>query len=284
MVATLLLLLLGSLAADPLQNGGGRAALTLDDVLARASKFAEQQRDALTSVRADERYRQEIKASDGVLRMRRLESEIAFVQLSDSPQWMAYRNVMTVDDEPTGSDPARLEKLFRRGARAAQGRRIAEENAAYNIGRLYRSFNIPTFPMHLLMRDQLGRFKFKKDSETDIGGERVWELAYEERHRPTIVRTVAGGDVPVKGRMWIVPQEGRLLRATVRADVPVPTEIEFTWHHDQNLDAWVPFEMRERYRRILDEKSRLRNPVYYDIVAFATYSNYRRFGVDVRIR
>jgi hypothetical protein len=40
--------------------------------------------------------------------------------------------------------------------------------------------------------------------------------------------------------------------------------------------------MRERYRRVEDKAQRENRT--YDIVAVATYSNYRRFGVDVRIK
>jgi hypothetical protein len=68
--------------------------LPLHVVVARASRFAVQQRDALTSVRADEDYTQELLAGGTVLQSRRLESEIAFVQLSDREEWLACRNVM----------------------------------------------------------------------------------------------------------------------------------------------------------------------------------------------
>ena len=258
---------------------------SVKEVIARAGRFAEQQRDALTSVRADEHYSQELQFHDLTLTERRqLESEVAFVRLSDSDEWLAFRNVLRVDGVDTGTDPARLEKLFREGAASNQGRRIAEENAIYNIGRLYRTFNIPTFALHILMPQNSQRFSFKKISESQAGGEGVWEIEYEERERPTIVRSLDGRRIPIKGRMWIVPAEGRLVRATLHASVPVTSELEFEWRHDPNLNAWVPSEMRERYRRILYEKSPPRQPRYYDIISRATYGNYRRFGVDVKIR
>ena len=84
--------------------------------------------------------------------------------------------------------------------------------------------------------------------------------------------------------MWIVPEEGRLVRATLAASVPVTSELEFEWRRDAGLDTWVPSEMRERYRRVLDDKSPPNTTRYYDIICRATYENYRRFGVAVKIR
>jgi hypothetical protein len=268
----------GSASASPVR-------LSLKEVIARAGRSAERQRDALTSVRADERYTQEIQLENlQVVQRRELESEIAFVQLSDSTEWLAFRNVLRVDGVPTGTDPARLETLFRLGAVLDQGRRIAEENAIYNLGRLHRTLNIPTFGLHILMPHISERFRFKKVGERVLGGEAVWEVGYSERERPTIVRTLEGRAVPLQGKVWIVPADGRLIRATLVASVPVKSELEFEWRRDVALDAWVPSEMRERYRHVFDDRSRPNTPRYYDIVSRATYENYRRFGVDVRIR
>jgi hypothetical protein len=261
------------------------ATLSVKDVIVRAGRFAERQRDALTSVRADEHYTQEIQLQNRtVIERRVLESEIAFVQLSDSAEWLAFRNVLRVDGVDTGTDPARLEKLFRLGAPSNQGRRLVEENAIYNLGRLHRTLNIPTFVLHILMPQNSERFKFKKTAERVHGADIVWELEYAERDRPTIVRSLDGRPVPIRGRMWIVPEEGRLVRATLAASVPVTSELEFEWRRDAGLDTWVPSEMRERYRRVLDDKSPPNTTRYYDIICRATYENYRRFGVAVKIR
>ncbi|HET7217996.1 MAG TPA: hypothetical protein VFJ02_08100 [Vicinamibacterales bacterium] len=280
-----LLLAIAVIASSAAPSSQSSSHLTVKNVVARAGRFAERQRDALTSVRADERYMQEIAFPDlNVTERRLLESEIAFVQLSDSAEWLAFRNVLRVDGVETGSDPARLEKLFRLGAVSEQGRRIAEENAVYNIGRLHRTLNIPTFVLHILMPQNSDRFKYRKAAERWLGADRVWELEYKERERPTIVRSLDGRAVPLEGRLWIVPEDGRLVRATLHASVPVTSDLEFEWRHDPGLDTWVPSEMRERYRRIPDEKSPPKSPRYYDIISRATYGNYRRFGVDVRIR
>ena len=257
--------------------------MSLATVMHRASLFAIDQRDALTRVRADEHYLQEMRvpprrSDDGLLKSRRLESEMAFVQLTDREEWLAFRNVMRVDGASTGTDTALLEKLFRQGAAIEQGRRIAEENAIYNLGRLHRTFNIPTVVNHFLMPLQRDRFSFKKQKEVVEDGELRWVIEYVERARPTIVRSTEHADVPVKGIMWIAPEDGRLVKATLEASSPVRSSLSFTWRRDANLNAWVPAEMREHYRNVSDKQST------YDIVAVATYSNYRRFAVDYRIK
>jgi hypothetical protein len=262
----------------------GSPRLTVADVVARASRFAEAQRDTLVNVRADEDYVQTLQFTDGeVLERRRLESEMAFVQLSDSADWLAFRSVLRVDEVATGTDPARLEKLFRGGSSADQGRRIAEENAIHNLGRLHRTFNIPTVVPHLLLAKNHPRFRFSKAEEEDSPEGRVWVLDYNERDRPTIIRALDGGDVPVRGRLWVIAADGRLIRATLYADEPVRSGIEFVWGRDANLKAWVPVQMREQYLSVPYQSSGPRNRRVYDIMTTATYANYRRFDVDFRI-
>ncbi len=262
-------------------TSGPQAPATLDAVIDRASRFAEQQRDELINVRADERYVQRMEDVLGsIIQKRTLVSEIAFVRLTGQEDWVAFRNVIEADGKPTGADPARLEKLFRDATPATQGERIVRESSGYNIGRLDRTLNTPVLVMHLLMSGRVKRFKFKKESEATEASQRVWEVSFAETERPTIIRSAGHNDVPLHGRMWIVPATGAVLRATLEAERPVRSRLEFSWRMDDKLGAWVPAEMRERYFRVRDFSGR----IAYDIAGVATYANYRRFGVDVRIK
>jgi hypothetical protein len=267
---------------------GSQNSLPLETIIDRASQFALHQRDTLSSVRADETYLQELLSLEGrLLLSRRLQSEIAFVQLTGHEDWLAFRNVISIDGEATGTDTARLEKLFREGAAEEQWRRITEENAIYNLGRLRRTWNVPTLPMHLLMPLHRWRFSFKKVSGGDRGG--PWVISYEERGSPTMVRTTDFKPVRVKGRLWISAGDGHLERATLEAEVPVRSELEFVWRFDEKLAAWLPFEMRERYRGVRPDPVgtgflSVTGARRYVIAGVATYSNYRRFTVDVKIK
>ena len=256
---------------------------SLAAVVERASRFAEQQRDTLSNVRAEEQYVQQLEIDDGrVIERRRLTSEMAFVRLSGQDDWVAFRNVTQVDGTPTGADPAHLEKLFREGHPADQGSRIVRESAIYNLGGLERTLNTPVLPMHLLMPAQIKRFKIKKEAEESHPIGRVWVVAVQESDRPTIVRsTDRSTDVPIRGRLWVVPETGVVLRALLEMNRPVRTQLEFRWRRDETLDGWVPAEMRERYVQVRGMAAERR---LYDIIGVATYSNYRRFTVDVKIK
>jgi len=260
-----------------------QTGVTVETVVQRVSRFAEQQRDALVNVRADERYVQWTQEGNfrNTIERRTLTSEIAFARLTGEEDWVAFRNVVQVDDKPTGSDPARLEKLFRDGPPASQGSRIVRESARYNIGGLERTLNTPVIVMHLLMPAQIGRFEFKKEGEEARANGRVWIVSFRETVRPTIVRSSTRFDVPIRGRLWIAPDTGVLSHAVLEMDHPVKSRLEFDWRNEEKLGAWVPAEMRERYMRVR-WPSRSRRP--YDIMGTATYSNYRRFEVDVRIK
>jgi hypothetical protein len=86
-----------------------------------------------------------------------------------------------------------------------------------------------------------------------------------------------------------VPGDGRVVHSTllvrnfVRGGSSSRAEIEVSWRRDARLDLWVPVEMRERFEGPwFDQVGSKR--VRYDITGVATYSNYRRFMVDVKIK
>jgi hypothetical protein len=101
-----------------------------------------------------------------------------------------------------------------------------------------------------------------------------------------------------------VPEDGRVLRsqlivddfhppATVRAGRPGESRrvkirsvarIESRFGFDPHIREWAPVEMRERYEGAWSAGSPEDDHLRYDIVGTATYSNYRRFDVDIRIR
>lgn len=259
-----------------------RQTTTVEAVVQRASRFAEAQRETLTDVRADEEYVQWLEVDAGqIFERRTLRSEIAFVRLTRQDDWVAFRNVIAVDGKSTGADPARLEKLFREGGIADQASRLVSESAVYNIGGLERNWNSPGIAMHMLMPAQVGRFKFKQEGEETLPDGHTWIVSFRETERPTIVRSAGRNDVPLRGRLWIAPDTGVLHRARLEMDSPVKSQLELVWRRDGNIGAWAPAEMRERYSRVRGGAA-VRRP--YDIMGTAKYTNYRRFGVEVRIK
>ena len=265
---------------------------TLDDVLARAGQYTVDYGEALQSVLAEERYVQRLfwRGDHGVKQERRLRSEIAFVRLVNSTEWLTFRNVLAVDDAAIPDASGRLEQLLGGSPPSllVQARLIAGESARFNIGPITRDINVPTTALHFLHPKHRPNCRFNKEREEVLDGERVWVIRFKERERGSLIRGTDGQNLPALGRLWIVPADGRVVKSELVIEDFVrggdsKAEIGVRWQRDASLDLWVPAEMRERYEGPWYERldSRLER---YDIDGVATYSNYRRFTVDVRIK
>jgi hypothetical protein len=265
----------------------GTAAPTLKEVLARAGQYAIDYGGALASVIADERFEQELVRRDGaVIGRRALESEIAFVKLAGTIEWLAFRNVLRVDGSDLPSAGGRLERLLREAPPSAlgQARAIAAEGARHHLGPVHRNFNVPTTVLQFLLPRHQDRFRFRKAGDDRSGGEAVWIVEFRERDRATFIRTPEGRDAPSHGRLLIAPDDGRVVGSRLIVDAPIQAELEVTWQRDQRLGLWVPATMREQYRgRELVQRDANGKDQLFDVRGAATYSNYRRFEVDFRI-
>ena len=267
---------------------------SLEDVLTRAGTYAVDYGLALTSVIAEETYTQRLvwRRGQSALQERRLRSEIAFVRLIDSTEWLAFRNVLTVDDVAVPDSDGRLERLFQDSRRSllAQARSIAGESARHNIGPITREINVPTTALHFVHPAHRSNCRFDKESEEEVDGERVWIVRFKERDRGGLISRGDGRNLPAEGRLWIAPADGRVVRSElvvkdfVRGSGDSKAVIHVTWRRDEPLDLWVPVEMREHYEGPWSAMSSPRQRERYDIEGVATYSNYRRFSVDFRIR
>ena len=128
-------------------------------------------------------------------------------------------------------------------------------------------------------------------------------MHYEERQKPTIVRTPEGKDRPATGTFWIDPSDGRVLKTHMQLDmeirisgvspgtgaaisatrtsrahsVPGSASVTVTYQHDAHLGFLVPAEMLETY-----EVSHARTDQMDKISCRAIYSDFRRFQTDTR--
>jgi hypothetical protein len=107
------------------------------------------------------------------------------------------------------------------------------------------------------------------------------EVQFEERARPTVVDQDGHDDLPAKGRFWIDPARGTVLRSEAefrfepaRARAHVATQ----FRPEPKLAMWVPAEMRERYEDLPGTPL----PVFRSpSEATARYTNFRRFTVTI---
>ena len=166
-----------------------------------------------------ERYAQWMQNADQIRPLvRNLVSEFALVRTGDD--WQGFRDVIELDGKPVGDRQDRLQKLFLESpATAAQSSRpIADASARYNLGPLQRNFNVPTTALFFLHPTNRSRFTFKVEGEGTVEGVRVLKVRYKEEQKPTIIRTSAGKDMPVKGTLWIDPADGRVFKTTMELE------------------------------------------------------------------
>jgi hypothetical protein len=274
--------------AVAVSGSGPRAAPSLKEVMARVGSYAVSYGTALTSVIADEDFLQELVQGrdDAVLERRRLESEIAFVRLADTPEWLAFRSVLRVDGAQVADSGGQLERLFRETPHSAlaQAKAITDRSARYNLGPLERNFNVPTTVLQFVLPQHQDRFRFRKEAEERVDGEIVWIVEFREQRGSTFIRTPQGRAAPVQGRIWVVPDDGRVVRSRLAVKSDVDAEIDVAWREDARLTLWVPHEMREVYRgRWSEVGGAPEREGTFAVRGVAKYSNYRRFEVESRI-
>lgn len=273
------------------------AAQPVDVVLARAAAYVAAYEQDLGSVIAEERYRQDVSfpaAADPVggarrllgnpIRRRELRSEFLLLRTSGPHGlWLGLRDILYVDGR-RAPDRARLQQRLAHapGVDDEEFQRLVNESARYNIGGVTRNVNVPTFALLAVHAAVRPRFSFEKREEGRLAGTRTWALAFVEHARPTLIRGSEAADLPATGTIWVDPTSGRVIQTELMTDEPlkhVRTQITVKYRPHGKLGIWVPIEMTERYHVGLPNSFAEQN-----IRCVATYSNFRRFEVDVKFR
>lgn len=261
---------------------------SLKTVLGRAAAYSADYHQRFKVLVAEEHYVQrmgpERSASDparkGLDRERTLKSDYILVpDYAGANTWLGVRDVLEIDGEPVAGDRAELRALLEDTSRplASRLRALSDQQAKYNLGNLYRTINVPTLPLVFLLPDRQARFRFKHTGATVFHDTPVWIVSYEEKERPTIIKTPEGADVTSSGTFWIDPTTGAVLRSELRAGEipgrPLHTIILVGYAYNSRFDMLLPDDMNELY---LTGRSR--------IEAHATYTNYRRWEAEARIK
>jgi hypothetical protein len=250
----------------------------LEDRLRDYIERFEQEAAALV---AEERYEQRLTrrlGSSETHTTRTLLSDFILVRPSEAGPWLGFRDVYEVDGEPVRERNTRLLDTLASTApdSLARAQALTLEAARFNVGPR-RTVNAPTMPMQLLDRLHRDRIRVRGGGVDPATGTAV--LRFEERDRPTIVRTPEGGDVFTRGEVTIRLSDAAILSATLRYRFPrSPVRQEAVTVIDyagvEGVTVPVPRTMRETI------------PMADGSLATgeATYTNYRRFQTSVRIR
>jgi hypothetical protein len=216
-----------------------------------------------------------------VYQERKTRADLVFVRLAGDIPWGLFRDVFELNGQKVRDRDARLATLFQQPSPSAleQANRILEESARYNIGGALRTTNVPTLPLSFLLPRNQHRFSFRPGERRRIAGFEGLEVRFEETARPTLVKDSHGGDLPARGRFWIDPARGAVMRSEVvfRFEPHLAEgSIETDYRPQPRLGIWVPSEMRESY----DDLPGAARPVFHaPTQAKARYTNLRQFTV-----
>jgi len=278
-------------AATPLQASASAWASSPAEVSAlldAAAGYARDYFERLSSVVGEEVYEQAVEADSlepFSQAKRTTRSDFLLVRVPGQQGLTPFRDVFEVDGRAVRDRNDRLEKLFLRDPVLAldTARRVLNDGARYNVGRVYRNINHPVLPLMFLLPENRGRFAYAVQGEERLDGKRALRVNYVETARPTFISSgrAEDPDRPASGSLSIEPDSGRVLITKLRiGDRAFAMEATVVYRHSPELGMLVPFEMREFYRQWLDSaKSRSER-----ITCRATYQRFRRFGVSTEER
>lgn len=253
--------------------GAGAPALgqSAPDPIASVRAFAQQyQRDAPSLV-AFEEYVQNATARTGRAEHQVTTAELVMVRLQSAASWITFRDVLTVNKRPVRDREERLLKLLQspEANALAQARRIAQESARYNLGRITRTMNVPDMALEYLQPRHAARIRFETLRNETIDGRPVVVLRFSESAGPSIVRNLMGADLLARGRVWAEPDSGAIVRTELLLQDRVSNgTCTVDFRIDPRLGIRVPIKMTERYGMTGET-----------IDAVARYSDFRRFTV-----
>jgi len=263
-------------------------APTPSEIRDRLDTYLAAYEPALSALVARERMTQTIEvalspsqlrfARPAVVEQRKLESEVAFMQLPGDSGWLGIRMVVKVDGQTVAANPNALATFIQSDQPLELANKILADSARYNLGST-RNTNLPNLPLELLHPRHRERFSYAIAGHGAINRIKVTILSAEENRSPTLIHMPDGTELISHIKAW-VDDTGRLLRAEVRSrpsasrglhDQPT-VRVEFRLHNA--LDLLVPTEMREEFPTATRGQSGL---------SVARYSDFRRFQTSARI-
>jgi hypothetical protein len=264
---TLLLLIASTLGA-----GAPAAAQSAPDAIASVRAFAQQYQREAPSLVAFEEYVQDVTDRRGISEHQVTTAELVMVRLQSAANWITFRDVLTVNKRPVRDREERLLKLLQspEASALAQARRIAQESARFNLGRITRTMNVPDMALEYLQPRHDARIRFETQGPETIDGRPVVVLRFRETAGPSMVRDMAGRDLLARGRVWAEPDSGAIVRTELFLEDRVSKgtcTVEF--RIDPRVGIRVPIKMTERYSMTGET-----------IDAVASYSDFRRFAVS----
>jgi VWFA-related protein len=261
----------------------------LVQALRRAGDYVAEYERSFSDLVVEETYKQSVSPRPeqapgavpvGWFRSRTTRAELVFVRLAGPFPWASYRDVFEVDGHKLREQDQRLVKLLTNPQPDAheKARKLLEASAAYNIGPVKRTVNLPTLPLMFLLLDNQPRFEFRLGERKTIAATETVELLFRETSRPTLVKGPGGADLSTTGRFWVSPTRGTVVRSEVEFDFGPEAEarVSTDYRPEPTLAMWVPSEMCEEYADVKGAKVRTFSNRFKGV---AQYGEFRRFIV-----
>ena len=225
----------------------------------------------------------QIPREPGVPQLRTMSSEVFFM-FTPTSDWMAIRDVVTVDGAPVAERPdirQSLENLASSEVAAA----LKEQNSRFNIGRILRNFSEPTLGLLVLDASHRRRFAFKRKRVHKEGSVVLVTLTFTERESPPLIADRQRGSILSTGELIVEAGTGRVRHTTLRADSGANAlELTTTYTADDRLAMLVPSVFREVYERGMAPRGLESDAEYIRVECEARYRNFRRFESSARIK
>ncbi len=282
--------------ANPLPAGGPPVPADVAPLLEKAARYVLEYETAFSDVVADETYTQwaapENTPDRGLtiscalsLCRRTTRADVVFVRLGGAIPWGCFRDVYEVDGQKVREPEGRLEAIFAGGATesaAQRARRVLDESAKYNIGPAIRNVNFPTLALVFLHPANQKRFAWSRGGRRKFGSVEAVEVQFDEVARPTLVDRGGKGDLPAKGRFFVDPARGTVVRSevTFRLEETIGARarayVAADYQPAPRLAMWVPVEMHEEYEDLPGNATRVFGA---RSEGAARYAGFRRFSV-----
>jgi hypothetical protein len=256
------------------------------DIVAAGTQYVAQYQKAFAYLLADETYTQTRTIGGREIERRDLVSEFFLTYIPADGEWLSIRDAIEVDGKPVEDRGRLLALLSKRETTQGIIRELVERNARYNIGSVRRTFNEPTLPLLLLDEKRVGNVRFNLESSGDEAGVAIATVSFAERGRPTLVRFDATDGppplVPARGELVIEVATGVVRRTSFELSVDAQgrrfkVRLTTDYARDPKIGLWLPATFGERYDSVTPDGTEI-------VFGRATYTNYRRFEVNARIR
>lgn len=284
-------------AADP----------ALQPVLKRMAEYVARYGEQASAFVAVEKYTQSVVVEGRLpIKPRKLTAEFAIIKMPGG--WTGYRDVFEVDGQKLHDRADRLASLASASADVPRFTKVAEESARFNIGPISRNFNVPTAALFFFQPQFLNRFAFTHKGNQTINGINTWEIDFSETTVPTFVTTRAGKNVPAEGTLWVIPENGTVVRTRLKlrkfldtitsntqrgpasrpstlelGEINSEADIDVTYRLHKDFGVWLPAAMAEFYHGPLVVATGTA-PVPARASTLASYSDFKQFTTAVRIK